>query len=233
MPIRQRGSITFTENRHPGKEAVLFLHGFPADSGKNEDVAEALSVRKKITTFVPHFRGLGLSKGRFLFSSTFSDSLDFVEYLTKKRHLEKITVVAHSWGALPALNLVTKECKHLERIILLAPLCFLPDPSEGRAVLEEFRSSEVAKGKRPHSTDKLLADFELIRAKGAFSVVERLQNPKLHITIIQGKNDTVTPPEGAKRLSRMLVGRSTLIEIEDDHWFKSREQLIELVSAEI
>ena len=82
LPLPQCSNYTvkFSGANSPSPEACLFLHGFPAASRefpmqeKNQDIAAAIAQHLGMDSFVTHYRGLGLSKGRFSFIDSIEES---------------------------------------------------------------------------------------------------------------------------------------------------------------
>mgnify|MGYP001615170692 CR=1 FL=1 len=212
------------------RSAVLFLHGFPADTGKNEDIARRLSESAKVSSFVFHYPGLGQSNGKFLFTNSLTESAGFLEYLLGEREFSSVSVVGHSWGGLNALNLLNSFPQGIDKLILLAPFCVLPSRSEVESQVNEFIDYQIREGRNHSDAHTLVSDFENARhSNSPLEIAKTLSNTNTAITIIQGLKDTVSAPIGARTLHQTLGSRCTLIEINDDHWFKDRDRLFTIV----
>ena len=60
-------NVGYAEAGPASGRPVILLHGFPADSAKNEDLAEAMRDQLGADVFMPHQPGLGDSPGTFSF----------------------------------------------------------------------------------------------------------------------------------------------------------------------
>ena len=58
--------LHFTPSKTPPKGTVFILHGYPSLGRKNYDFAEVVAANN-YEVYVPHYPGLGLSKGQFGF----------------------------------------------------------------------------------------------------------------------------------------------------------------------
>jgi pimeloyl-ACP methyl ester carboxylesterase len=113
------------------KGNILFLHGFPSLSRRNEDL-----ITEAVTTFgyrvhLLHFRGLWqYEKTKSFISSEGPESFRFADSISEASEVLRIILerhgtallLAHSWGAYVALNLLKEsQAKKLSGVGLIAP----------------------------------------------------------------------------------------------------------------
>jgi pimeloyl-ACP methyl ester carboxylesterase len=213
------------------ESAVIFLHGFPADSGKNEDVAKHLTETFKVDCFVFHYKGLGKSNGLFSFTSSIADSLKITKKIKLEIGYRRLFVIGHSWGGLVALNIMREFQRNIDKCILLAPFCLLPDEINASQMIQDFIDA-----KREHNINydfiTMYTDFLKIREKSSpFEFASTIDEKKL--SIIQGTDDIVSLPEGYLRLIKSFNKLPLSIQVQDDHWFKNRTRLIDFIAGEL
>jgi len=214
------------------KSAILFLHGFPADSGKNEDIAEGLSKSElDVDCYIIHYAGLGLSNGIFSFCQSIIDSTELAETLIKMDY-KSLYLVGHSWGGLVSLNIMNSLQKCINSCILLAPVTLLPNEEVTREMLSTFIKSREVNGTL-YSLDILLDEYKIIRSQyNPFKIFTNLSGK--NISIIQGLNDVVTPPNGSRSFSKLFFPAIPVEEVDDDHWFNNdRNRIYNLIFDKI
>ena len=200
------------------RRVIFFWHGFPADSGKNEDLAEHLHRHCKLDVYLMHFAGLGQSHGLFTFLGAFEDALLFVKEITDQNTYQKINMVGHSFGGLVASH-VGQRIGGVDQLALLAPLVAVPPPEVVREVLGQFASE-----RDDHDLTTLLNETESLNEL-------RLQVDCCNdLLVLHGKNDSVLDCQ----TSRAFVGQCGLAnvsyhELVCDHWFENRDELCQLV----
>lgn len=198
------------------RRVIFFWHGFPADSGKNEDLAEHLHRHCKFDIYLMHFAGLGQSRGLFTFLGAFEDALLFVNEFTAQN--TQINMVGHSFGGLVASH-VARQIGGIDQLALLAPLVAVPPPEVVMEVLGQFTSEHA-----DHDLATLISETKL------------LNDLKLQVDccndllVLHGKNDSVLDCQ----LSRAFVERCNFTndsyhELVCDHWFENRTELCRLV----
>lgn len=197
---------------------IFFWHGFPADSGKNEDLAEHLHRYCKFDIYLMHFAGLGQSHGLFTFLGAFEDAQLFVNEITDQNTYQTIDMVGHSFGGLVASH-VGQRIGGVDRLVLLAPLVAVPSPEIVREVLGQFTTE-----RDDHDLTTLLNETESLNDL-------RLQVDCCNeLLVLHGKNDSVLDC----RISRAFVERCNFTndsyhELNCDHWFEDRDELCRLV----
>lgn len=216
-------------------ECVVFFHGFPADSGKNEDIAEYICATSKKDAFVPHFSGLGLSEGLFSFRNSILDSLQFLDQLANT--YSKMHIIGHSWGGLVAINLLFRR-NDLGKIILLAPLTRLTDsPEEITGTLTWFIDSRKSLRQNcDYELQALEKDFCSLQKDCSpihfvESLAQRVSVNQVHV--LQGSQDSVVNPADTVSWVEKMRGTATLKLSPDDHWFQDRAQLRSFVAQRL
>lgn len=200
------------------RRAVFFWHGFPADSSKNEDLAEHLHRHCEVDVYLLHFAGLGRSRGLFTFLGAFEDALLFVDEITANNSYRALDMVGHSFGGLVASH-VARRIGGVDRLALLAPLIAVPPPEVVREVLEQFTSE-----RDDYELATLLRETELL------SDLKLYADCCTDLLVLHGKNDSVLDCQ----LSRTFVEQYTFAkvsyhELACDHWFEDRSELCRLV----
>jgi pimeloyl-ACP methyl ester carboxylesterase len=111
------GLRVFYESSGSGKP-VLLLHGWGADSGSLRPIFDALKKSAGIHVYALDFPGFGLSdvpNGGWEVSDFVSVVLDFMNQL----QLEKIDIVAHSFGGRVSIKLAVEHPERIERLVLV------------------------------------------------------------------------------------------------------------------
>jgi pimeloyl-ACP methyl ester carboxylesterase len=77
-------------------DCVIFIHGFPGNVSKNEDLAEDIAQKFFVDAYAVHFGGLGKGTGKFAFGQSYSTALNFV--LEMSRRYKRVHLVGHSFA---------------------------------------------------------------------------------------------------------------------------------------
>ena len=200
------------------RRAVFFWHGFPADSGKNEDLAEHLHQHCETDVYLMHFAGLGRSRGLFTFLGAFEDSSLFANEIIAQSSYQTIDMVGHSFGGLVASH-VAQQIGGIDRLALLAPLVAVPPPEVVRETLEQFtaerRDYDLATLQRE---TELLSDLRL--------QVDCCNN----LIVLHGKNDSVLDCQISRSFVKQCASdKVNYHELVCDHWFEDRSELCRLI----
>jgi esterase/lipase len=194
--------LHFTPSKSPPKGTVFILHGYPSLGRKNYDFAEVVAANN-YEVYVPHYPGLGLSKGQFGFLRSY-ESVRKLIYAVKINENNKLSIIGHSWGGYLALlnsDLID------DTAIFLAPLPRLPTAvdfakfyltpgyNSNFESLENF--SEVLLAIAPEVTQHYSAtslNEEIVQMQ--ILEKQRLESrPMLRILVIHGDNDIDIPIE--------------------------------------
>ncbi len=208
------------------KSAVLMLHGFPGWINKNYDIAERLALQGH-SVFLPHYRGLGHSKGRFSFEKSITDIEALIETINAEFRLKKLSLIGHSWGGLVA-SIISPA--NLHKTCLLAPLINLPN----KKALIKLTSDLIVEhpndcgNHTPASLAALFRDLTGKILKKDLSI--RAKNNQL--VIFHGSQDSVINPALSKKL-KLVVPKLRLNVLYDDHSFsKDRRHFLSLIESE-
>jgi esterase/lipase len=205
------------------KDAVLFLHGYPANIGcKNRDLADFISKELLVDTFLIHYSGLGNSSGNFSFSNSVIDVNTIIEYI-KKMGYSKIHFIGHSWGGYLTLRL-SPLWDNDSKIILLSPFIHFPKEHEFNLLVSHIYK-ETSPLLSPMSENEVFDDLVKIRLseEEMISTIQQLNNK---IVLIQAQNDDETPRHHAENFSKLLQDQVEYHEINTDHSFTTNRELL-------
>ncbi len=211
-------------------EAVLFLHGYPADEGsKNLDIAESLG-GLPFDVYLIHYRGLGESYGKFSFLQSLEDVRNIIQKLDSFGY-NTIHIVGHSWGGY--LTLMNEDLWSSDsKIVLMSPFLSLPDGEALSALAHSVFTETKRHLKYSHVSD-MIRDLEQLRsAGGTFSDFVRVGcRRSKQITILQAKNDIETPAHIAEEFCEAVgLAKNQHYLVESDHSFTgNRHLLVELI----
>jgi esterase/lipase len=198
-------------------EAVVLFHGFPSYSSKNEDLASGIASESGITTYTPHFRGLGMSPGAFSFRDTLVDSAEFCEQLTNKG-VTKLHLVGHSYGGAVSL-LVSSRFNSLASITLLNPLLKIPNSSVVNSIIQQFVVEERSRG-NSYDPAALISDMEeIISEYDPISTVKTLIERSISVSCVTSSADLNLDQSALENWLQDLNGLICSTRIPGDHWF--------------
>ena len=217
------------------QEAVLFLHGFPAEQGnKNIDLAESLRDQFGIDAYLIHYHGLGKSPvGQFTFLRSIQDALAYAQMLIKTHGYERLHLVGHSWGGLVALNVFHGILAQAGCLVLLAPFTQIA-PVAGLSQLAQYFLRS-----HPHifpdgNHEALMKDLgEIFENHNPLAITPSLISAADRILIVHALEDDLIPRE----MQLSLIGsfgpaRPHYTELNTDHrFFRNREAVIGNVHA--
>lgn len=201
-------------------QPIVYLHGWGASGDIFQAVANYLPL---YGNYLIDFAGFGNSasppeSGWDVFD--YADQL--VDFLTEKR-LQKVTLVAHSFGCRVAMVVASARPDLVESALLFAP-AGLRRPSLKRWLKVRYykwcRRRNPARAKRFASDDYLNASPAL---KNTFvKVINRdlsvcARNMRCKTLIIAATEDTAVPLAAAKRVSK-LIKNSEFTTVEGDHF---------------
>lgn len=209
-------------------EAFLFLHGFPADRGtKNHDIAEAVTNKTGINSFVLHYRGLGKAKAGFSFTESVKESLEVARFLIDKYKIKKLHLVGHSWGGLVALNIFKNisEAK-IGNLILLAPFSVFPNDNSISDWLDQI---EIDSPNLFLEKSRGFAKQNFYNVKNLYDPVKIAKHVKVvagQVKIIEALNDAEVPNKTIHQLASYFNESPCILALSLDHSFLNDRQLI-------
>ena len=213
------------------KEAYLFLHGFPAESGKNEDLARAVANSTGKDVFIIHYEGLGQSHGQFSFVRTVEMPAEFIRYLLNQENYVRIHLIGHSWGGLVAINLKKMFGEEIGKLVLLAPFVAVPNSTVARILLSEVKDTNPRIADRI-DVESLTEEINIIiRSYHPLKIAPQAFAPLNDVFILQGLEDVESTPDNTKQLVASFPSRPTYKEIHQPHSFDDRQLLISIVAS--
>ena len=224
---RHQGMYVFEllpAGRKKAKGLFVCLHGFPAWSTKNYDIAEQLCLLG-YAVLLPHYPGLGFSGGSFSFTRS-RETLEKFLGFSKRRYGLPLSLMGHSWGGYLALAL----CRRVDRLLLLlAPLSVFPTGAALGALIDGIFADSPEDCRL--YTKATMRDA--IRSLGAaFSLEGFVETAACKpCLIVHGKDDSVIPVQDSRALAAKAAGKAKLIELEDGHLlYRQRRKVLDLVS---
>ncbi len=224
-----RGDRVIGEDRQ-----VLFITGFLSKRWGNKSQALAQWCREKGWGFCCYdVRGFGDSEGRFIdytLSDWIADARLVLDALKDGRHLThppqarqdaplpRVTIVGNSLGGWIAW-LIARECKQVERLILIAP-AFNMMGVRARSISEERQHAWHTAGWMPWDDDPLHKDWPLswkwVEESEACwkTTFDRLRH--VNTTILHGMQDRVILPVGSKQFVEQLLAKDRSFPVELD-----------------
>jgi alpha-beta hydrolase superfamily lysophospholipase len=198
------------------------IHGFPSWSSKNYDIAEHLCLMG-YEVFVPHHKGLGLSKGDFSFKRSITDVKKLISLIKKEKPTLKISLLGHSWGGFVSLHLHQYVEEHL---ILLAPLLEVPGSSQLKQFINYFFSNHPVETKK---YNRLSLKKEFVELQKNFILENFIKNLKERkFLILHGTEDDLIPinhsTKFAKKISKELS--CDYIRMDEDHRLTKKRNLV-------
>ena len=230
--IRDESFLDSTVYRYSGNlnaaapQMTLFLHGFPAESGKNEDLAAEVAGSLHQDVYLLHYRGLGNALGSFSFAGSIREALAVARTLLDRYPERNLNLVGHSWGGLVALNLLTEVSEaRIHRVFLMAPLTFLPPPELHGILAAGYVDRERRRG-RSVDEGALAQDFETVRRDHApVDLIPRLGAVCKRTKIVQGIEDTIVPSSATRAFVARCVPAPFYEEFTESHWFADRSRI--------
>jgi len=211
------------------KQVFLFLHGFPGRRTRNENYAAYLTAKYQVPSLHFQYLGLGDNPGTFSFKNCIENTDKVITDLRSQGY-EDIFLVAHSFGAFVALNVIKNRLEDISGAILLAPLIQMPNREQIEETL--FNFCETQNALEGYSANyKLLAEEseELSRSFLPLQDFEVYKAISGRLTIIHPPEDTVVPIAGS-RLFRERMGEGfELFELGDNHWFTGTEEVLSVM----
>lgn len=202
----------------------IFLHGFPGWTTKNYDLAERLCLLGHVV-LIPHYPGLGLSRGKFSFKESRKTTEDFLRF-SKEEYNLPISLFGHSWGGYLAIHF----CLYVEKLLLLfAPLSVFPTGESLRALVDEL-FQEAPFDCQNYTPEQMRRELKSMGEALSLDDIATTMRDKTTL-IVHGINDKVIPLENSKVLTTLSTGKIDLMEFNDDHLLiQHRREILERVS---
>lgn len=204
------------------KGVFLVIHGFPSWSSKNYDIAEHLCLMG-YEIFIPHHKGLGLSKGNFSFKKSISDVKKLILLIKQEKPGLRISLLGHSWGGFISLYLNQYVEEYL---ILLAPLLDVPNSTKMNYFLNYFFENHPLE---TSGYNKKTLKKEFLVLKNNFHLEKFIQHIKNRkFLLLHGHEDDIIPiehsTEFATKLSKLID--FDYIKMNEDHRLTKKRELV-------
>lgn len=197
------------KNKSHTKEPLLFLHGYLSNSKSFSYQVKYFS--KYFDLYFLDLKGFGENKGMEYPYSLDDYILEVIDYL-KQNNLEKVNVIAHSFGGRIAIKMGVLYPQYFDKIVLTGSAGLKP-----RFSIKKFFRKLVFKILSKIIDKKKLACFYSSDYNALSSVMKKSfikiinENLDIYATklqqrtlIINGKLDNQTPPYMAKRLHKYI-----------------------------
>jgi dipeptidyl aminopeptidase/acylaminoacyl peptidase len=234
ISFESEGSILqgriYRPNRQGRFPAIIFNHGYPGDE-KNMDMAEEIGLHG-ICSLIFYYRGAWGSEGTYNFEGLEPSTKNAYDYLVSTPFVdpERIGVLGHSMGALPASAVLDSEL-NLKTGVFVAPAADLNHFADD-VRLESFilRLIGWAERKLNYGSKEELRS-SLLWARENINPIDLIKSVKTPIIVIVGSEDKLTPPELCKRFYEAKNEPKKFFLVDGaDHVFKShRIVLINLI----
>ena len=195
----------------------IFLHGFPSWRTKNYDLAEVLASEGFIV-HIPHYPGLGLSKGTFDFIETREKIFHFINEIKVQNPELKTSFLGHSWGGY--LSLYYQElCDDM--LILMAPLAKFPQGSKLEQLIDSL-IQEAPEDCIRYDRDSFLTTFRLLENNLEIKGILKNMTAK-KVYLFKAERDEVITPDLINDFSESNKNsKLQVVSIDDDHIFSKR-----------
>lgn len=204
------------------KGIFIAIHGFPSWSSKNYDIAEYFCLMG-YEVFVPHHKGLGLSKGDFSFKNSIADIKKLIRSIKNEKPELKISILGHSWGGFVSLHLNQYIEEHL---ILLAPLLEIPHSSEMNLFLDYFLVTHPNESKA-YNKQSLKKEFGELKKQFNIDVfLKNLSGRK--VLLLHGTEDDLIPISHSTKFAKKISNSIDVdyVEMNEDHRLSKNRNLV-------
>ncbi len=217
LPSGTHVSFYISDIAKPGPKCFIFLHGFPSiRSRQNLDLAEAVSKTFHANCFIPHYRGLGISPGRFFLQSSLQDARECLKKISLT--FSKVHLVGHSWGGMISLNLLKEFPNLVASLTLISPLLDFKITDDSIVGLVRDVRADYPTLFTDISEEEQIADAEVIH-KSHRPIVWSQDILQVPLLVFQAAADHYTPKEQTLQLLQSWGPRSQYLELPLDHSF--------------
>ena len=233
MFIDQAYLADFTSDSFSRKHGVLFFHGFPGRTTRNEDLAEWISEKLEADCFALHYHGLGQSEGSFAFTACIDFGKKLVEQWSAT--YDKLHIVGHSWGGFVASHVFASlpSQKQGELLLINPVLEVFVRPKIEQIILSSLDEPKLGKAhnENPDFINELLDDTDKLRdSESALEILKKLKSQGKMPHLFLGLQDDVTP---AQEILEQIYGLDLDVQtLMGDHWFThSRHAIADLIAT--
>lgn len=203
---------------------LIFLHGW---SQTKEVWNNILPAFKKFTIFAVDLPGFGqsaLPKTTY----TIDNYAVILKKIINKMHIDKCTIIAHSFGGKIAVKYAAKNPKRLEKLVLYSTnLHFSKTPFIIRVISSTFFKKFVHVYlnllKKSQKRFDMLLQIYINTHKNIVFIhdIKRIKQPTL---LIAGKYDFITPPKCAFETNRLLINSRVVLFDNSTHFAHLEEK---------
>lgn len=177
------------------KEVLIFLHGFPGISTKqNQDLAQLYFEKTMIPTIILFYPGLSIHPGTFAYTKTYHFVKSYIQQLISKYPNIKINLFGHSFGGYLSLRLAKDFNHHIHKIFLLSPLLHVISDDFIRNYVTYVYENNPQLDRQ--NIDDLIRDHHVfIQNYDPQDLKKYLENKS--VFLLQAQKDHLTPTENA------------------------------------
>lgn len=210
----------FFEGSRNSSEAILFLHGYPADQGtRNRDLAAPVAKETGLDVYIIHYPGLGNSPGQFTFSGSLEASTRFFAFLVNTKKYNTVHLFGHSWGGFIALN-IAKLNMQVGTVTVASPFLRIP-VGQDLENLVDVVFNETKQYLKHTNTTEIINDLQRISLVDNFeSNVDFLNFNDRTLNLLQAIEDEETPVVIAREF-KLKVKKISYKEIHTTHSFEN------------
>lgn len=233
--------LSWTESGRRSRDAVVVFRGFPGSPPPGQEgkyahlaqrraLAEALHADTGRDVHMPHYAGLGKSRGRFTFVSSVEMGAAFAADVAARGY-ERVHLVGYSWGGLVAVNAARALGARLGRVALVSAVTGLGDDAGVRTFLEPLvRDYPNIFGDFDRAIAGAVADLSEVRDRfNPIALVQEKKTPALDALMVHARGDEDVKVETARRFKDAISAR--YVELDDDHILtKNWERMLDAVS---
>lgn len=213
----------------PEKFSRVFflLHGLPANRNtKNLDMAEYLSQKENACVYILHYRGLGESRGAFLFTQSIQEATAVARKIAAMHPDFPLSLIGHSWGGMIATNILHHAPQLLKQVILISPFCSTQKDGPLYTWLLEGIRDECPGIYGDLSQKEIEGDLKEFWDHHLPLNLAPSLDVEVDLGVIQALRDDTTPPANTKAFCAKLKKTPRYFELDTDHSFT--EKRIEL-----
>lgn len=210
-----------------GESCVLFLHGWGGSTNSFFNIAEKMAVDKKV--IVVDLYGFGKTKYPNVVLDTYEYALQ-IYLMLKRKQINKVSIVAHSFGGRIAMLLASVFDIVVERLVLVDSAGV--KPKRGliyRIKVQQYkRAKQKIKNKiNPLKLSKYGSDeykkLNDIQRQGYVKIVNQdltylLKYIRSKTLIVWGSKDKSTPMYMAKKIQKKIQGSRLYVYLDSGHF---------------
>lgn len=208
------------------QKVLCLLHGFPANTQKNYDLAQLLCLNG-YAVYLFHYDGLGFSKGSFSFIQSLEVSRKIYKHIAEKEGNLPLSLLGHSWGGYLALHTFMK-IKNRDKLVLLAPYSEFP-PEEKLLVFFKEIKKECAIKLSALTAEEIVKEIKCLQQEFNNNIFTGISDNS--VFVLQGWQDNQVTAEQTEKLAKKFTKPITAHFYNDDHLFsQNRREMLKIVN---